>query len=64
MNNKLEEPAHRLTIGLDLLAEIIFEIGNARQVSETLQARAWFLAQALKRDAAEIFAVSQVRETA
>lgn len=59
MSNKSEEPAHRLTIGLDLLAEIIFELGNSREVNETLQARAWFLVQTLKRDAAEIFAMSQ-----
>jgi hypothetical protein len=57
--SKLDEVSHRMTIGIDLLSEMVFELGNSKEVDDTLQSRAWFVAQALKREAAELWSVAE-----
>ncbi|KQW22856.1 hypothetical protein ASC80_05815 [Afipia sp. Root123D2] len=54
--DKLDEANRRLTIGLDLLNDVIskFDDDSSEDDETLLKARAWFLVQALKREAAEL----------
>lgn len=57
--SKLDEISHRMTIGIDLLSDMVFELGNSKEIDERIQARAWFVSQALKREAADLCYVSE-----